>query len=234
MTIQFKQVEFSYPAMSSPLLVVDELKIQNGSKVFLHGRSGCGKTTLLSLIAGILTPTNGSIDVLGQRISEMKDGRRDEFRADHMGFIFQIFNLIPYLSIIENILLTTRFSKARRAATANRSRSIEKEAKRLLTAMELSTDEDFLAKKVHELSLGQQQRVAAARAFIGSPDIIIADEPTSALDEESRNSFLNILFEECQQNATTLIYVSHDSSKSDRFDAKIDLHLLNQARTSLS
>ena len=223
MSIKFNQVQFRYPKMNQPLLDIQSLRIASGEKIFLHGASGSGKTTLLSLIAGVLIPNQGSIEILDRNTTEMRPSQRDQLRADHLGFIFQIFNLIPYLSIMENVLLTTRFSNKRKSQALRQNSSLVEEACRLLAALQLPTTETFLKKSITELSVGQQQRVAAARAFIGSPEIIVADEPTSALDNESRDRFVGTLFTECQKNDTTLIYVSHDDSMANRFDRKLDI-----------
>ncbi|MEM1001528.1 MAG: ATP-binding cassette domain-containing protein, partial [Bacteroidota bacterium] len=137
--------------------------------------------------------------------------------ADHIGYIFQMFNLLPYLSVVENVTLPCSFSKHRFNKVAGNDKKVDDEAVRLLSKLGLS-DSKLLSKPVTELSLGQQQRVAACRALIGSPEILIADEPTSALDADAQESFLELLSEECSNNDITLIFVSHDERLSNGFD----------------
>ena len=148
---------------------------------------------------------------------------------DHIGFIFQLFNLLPYLSIEENVMLPLSFSsiRARRAGRTKLDRL--NEARRLLKALALE-EEQAEKSPVIELSVGQQQRVAAARALIGSPELIIADEPTSALDADLRHSFLELLFGECKKAGSTLLFVSHDSTLSDFFNRKASMDELNHLR----
>lgn len=195
------------------------LEVAKGEHVFLIGPSGSGKTTLLNLITGVLAPSKGQIEILGQNLSAMRSASRDAFRADSFGIIFQLFNLIPYLSVIENVLLPLRFSAKR---NRNIDGSPEVAAVQLLKNLGLG-DELFHKNRCADLSVGQQQRVAAARALLGSPEIIIADEPTSALDSDSREEFLGSLFTQCEAHNTTLLFVSHDSSLRNRFSRVLSL-----------
>jgi putative ABC transport system ATP-binding protein len=198
---------------------VDSLEIGHGESVFIQGESGSGKTTLLSIIAGILSPSSGSVRVLGRELGGMPPAMRDQFRADHIGFIFQQFNLLPYLGMKDNVALVTRFSRRRRA---NSRKESEQEIRRCLAALGLD-DHDIGTRSVRDLSVGQQQRVAIARALLGSPELVIADEPTSALDAKSRDTFLSVLFRECERSGATLLFVSHDPSLSGRFDHCLEL-----------
>jgi len=198
-----------------------ELSVGQGDKIFIQGVSGSGKTTLLSLLAGVLKPDGGRITLLGQDITQMNSAARDRFRADHIGFIFQQFNLIPYLSVIENVMLACAFSHRRKARTQSKN-GVETCAEQLIERLGLS-EPALLKKPVVELSVGQQQRVAAARSLIGSPEMIIADEPTSSLDDANRKTFLELLFNECEEAGTTLIFVSHDTGLSARFDRTVHL-----------
>ena len=198
--------------LSLPALTVDV-----GKSLFLHGPSGVGKSTLLNLIGGVLLPERGGVAVLGQRLAEMRAARRDAFRADHLGFIFQQFNLIPYLSVLDNVLLPCRFSR-RRAARAG---SPANEALRLLAALDL--DASLADVAAATLSVGQQQRVAAALSLIGRPEIIIADEPTSALDAPRQAAFINLLLSEAKAAGSTVVFVSHDPRLSVHFDASLAL-----------
>lgn len=198
--------------------------------MFLRGPSGSGKSTLLSLIAGVITPDQGTIEVLGRNLGTLGAAARDSFRADHIGFIFQMFNLIPYLSVVENVALPCGFSRLRRARALRAASSIEAEAVRLLVQLDIGHGE-MLRRPVTELSVGQQQRVAAARALIGAPELIIADEPTSALDADRRTTFLDLLFRECAREQTALLFVSHDASLAPAFDRALDFAQLNRAGT---
>ncbi|MBE0374362.1 putative ABC transport system ATP-binding protein [Pseudoalteromonas flavipulchra NCIMB 2033 = ATCC BAA-314] len=194
--------------------------------MFLHGPSGSGKSTLLGLIAGTLDCQQGEIEIAGTNASALSRGQRDKFRADHIGTIFQNFNLLPYLSPVENVTLGCEFSKKRRQNISSQNKSLEQEAKLLLS--DLGIDEHTQQRSVAELSIGQQQRVAAARAFIGRPEIIIADEPTSALDADSRDGFIKLLFSQAAVYSASILFVSHDKSLAPLFDRQISLPDLQQ------
>jgi len=207
------------------VLDIDAFRVEAGERVFLRGPSGSGKSTLLGLIAGVLQPQAGRISVLGDDMSKLPAARRDRLRADRMGVIFQMFNLVPYLSVTGNVLLPLRFSPARRKAAGSDPQA---EARRLLARLGL-TDESLLERRVSDLSVGQQQRVAAARALIGSPSLVIADEPTSALDADARDRFINLLSEEVERSGASLLFVSHDASLAGLFTRAADLTKMNKA-----
>ena len=224
--LDLKNVCFSWKNSGRELLNLPELLVEQHDHVFLQGPSGSGKSTLLALVGGILVSESGTLKVLGTEIKSLSSSARDSFRVDHIGFIFQLFNLLPYLSIEENVMLPLSFSKIR-AKRAGRTKIDQvNEAHRLLKALALG---EQLAEKspVTELSVGQQQRVAAARALIGNPELIIADEPTSALDADLRHSFLELLFGECKKAGSTLLFVSHDSTLSELFNRKISMYEIN-------
>ncbi|MGB5803956.1 MAG: ABC transporter ATP-binding protein [Vibrio anguillarum] len=212
------------------IIDINTLHIQKGQHLFIEGPSGSGKSTLLNLLAGVLTAQSGEVCILGQQLNNLSSSQKDHFRSNHIGFIFQQFNLIPYLSVIDNIILPCSFSAQRKSKALQRSVSLKAEAIRLLNALGL-TEPELLQRSVNELSVGQQQRVAAARAMFGSPEIIIADEPTSALDNDHRQSFIKILFDECEKADITLIFVSHDGTLKQHFDRHITLQQLNQVPT---
>ena len=212
---------------SEDVLAIDELRIEASQRVFLFGPSGCGKSTLLSLVGGVLVPREGSVEILGENLSQMKGAARDRVRADHIGFIFQQFNLVPYLSVVDNVCLPCRYSRRRSDRAVEADGSLEESAARLLSS--LGIDEGLRARKSTELSVGQQQRVAAARALIGRPELIIADEPTSSLDADRRREFINLLLSECDRANSTVVFVSHDKSLATHFDSSIDLQLTNTA-----
>ena len=208
-----------------PVLKIDAFEVNRGEHVFLHGPSGSGKTTLLGILGGILEPGRGRVEVLGRNLSGLSRRERDRFRGSHFGFIFQMFNLIPYLSVTENIMLPCKVSPARGARVKG---SLETEAKRLASSLEIDA---ALTRPVTALSVGQQQRVAAARALMGSPEIIIADEPTSALDSDRREKFLSLLFAEASRSAATVLFVSHDRALEKMFQRTVSLPEVNQVAT---
>ena len=224
--LEIKNLNFRWKNSSNLLLDIPEFKVKKHEHVFLQGPSGSGKSTLLALIGGILLPESGRLKLLGQDVKNLSRSGRDSFRVDHIGFIFQLFNLLPYLTIEENVMLPLSFSSIRTKKTGKTKYDQIKEAKRLLKSLDL---EEQLAKKktVTELSVGQQQRVAVARALIGNPELIIADEPTSALDSDLRKSFLKLLFAECKKAGSTLIFVSHDSTLENFFNRIISMEEIN-------
>ncbi len=223
--IDISGLSFAWDGRDS-ILKIGSVQINRGERVFIEGPSGSGKSTLLSLIAGVIAPQEGKIIVNGTHLNALSGADRDRFRADHIGFIYQMFNLIPYLSVVENVTLPCRFSQRRREQSAGRSSTIEKEAMRLLNILGMDGARD-INKPATDLSVGQQQRVAAARALIGRPEIIIADEPTSSLDTDHRKAFIRLLFKECDRGKTTLVFVSHDRSLEKLFDRTIRLNDIN-------
>lgn len=221
--VVLENTEFAY-GTGPTVLRVRELRIERGEKVFIFGPSGSGKTTLLGLLAGVLRSDSGTVRVLGTDLGTLSSRRRDALRAAHIGYIFQMFNLIPYLSVQENIVLPCRLSAARRARL--NGTDPDAAARALAESLEIG---GLLHERVTRLSVGQQQRVAAARALIGAPELIVADEPTSALDSDRRAQFLQLLFERCSAAAATLIFVSHDRQLATLFDRAVSLAELNRA-----
>ena len=224
--IELKNLIFAWPKQAT-LLDIDEFRLEPGHSLFLKGPSGSGKTTLLGLLGGVQLAQSGSIHLLGQDLSTLSTSARDRFRVDHSGFIFQQFNLLPFLSVIDNVLLPCQFSQHRKQRAIERHGSMHTAAQTLLT--DLGLQPELHQQLAGELSIGQQQRVAAARALIGQPKLVIADEPTSALDADSREAFLHLLFAECQAAGASLLFVSHDQSLATLFDRSIDLSQLNRA-----
>jgi putative ABC transport system ATP-binding protein len=224
--VEIENIAFAWK-QGPQVLNVPAFRVEAGERVFLRGPSGSGKSTLLGLIAGVLAPQSGTIRVLGEDMSALSPSKRDRLRADHVGVIFQMFNLVPYLSVTGNVLLPLRFSPARRKAAGN---DAEGEARRLLARLGLD-DEALLSRRVSDLSVGQQQRVAAARALIGAPRLIIADEPTSALDADARDRFIALLSEEVTRTGASLLFVSHDASLAPLFTRAVDLAAINRAMT---
>ena len=197
------------------------------AKVLLVGPSGSGKTTLLGLIGGVQKAQRGTVQLLGTDLAALSAGARDRFRVDHTGYIFQQFNLLPFLSVAENVGLPCHFSKTRAERARQRHGSVAQASARLL--QHLGLPESLLDRRAEALSIGQQQRVAAARALIGQPELVIADEPTSALDADSREAFLQLLFTECREAGSSLLFVSHDQSLAPLFDRSLSLTDLNRA-----
>ncbi len=214
--VHLKNVQFSYPR-SAPLLEISELNIPQGERIFIQGASGSGKTTFLGLLTGILTPQSGSVEVLGQELTQLSSGRRDRFRGLEIGYIFQMFNLLPHLTVEENIALPCQIFPQKRKRLDG---SVREEIERLASVLELT---EHLKKSPLRLSVGQQQRVAVARALMGKPGLIVADEPTSSLDSDRRNEFLRLLFEQVSASNATLIFVSHDSLLADRFTRRLSM-----------
>jgi putative ABC transport system ATP-binding protein len=233
MVIDIHALRFRWQHPGPPVLDIAALQIAAGEQVFIAGPSGSGKSTLLGLLAGVTRPDEGSIRILDRPLQELSDAARDHFRADHVGYIFQMFNLIPYLSVLDNVLLPCRFSRLRRDKAVQRSGNLASEAMRLLQHLDMA-DPGLLQRPVTALSVGQQQRVAAARALMGAPELLIADEPTSALDADRRRAFVELLFRECRSAGSTLVFVSHDSSLAPLFGRVLDLTTLNRADSALA
>lgn len=207
--VRLAGLRFAWPGQAQPCLDIGQFTVARGESVFVQGESGSGKSTLLALLGGVLLPQQGELRVLDTPLPRLSAGARDRFRVDHIGFIFQQFNLIPYLSVVENVLLPCRFSPRRAQRARQRGASLADEAQRLLAALDL--DPALGRRPVTQLSVGQQQRVAAARAMIGAPELVIADEPTSSLDAARQAAFLDLLAAECRHAGATLIFVSHDA-----------------------
>ncbi|MET0544465.1 MAG: ABC transporter ATP-binding protein [Variovorax sp.] len=227
--VSLERLRFAWPRTAAPVIDIESFVVQAGETVFLHGPSGCGKSTLLSLMAGVLVAGEGRALLLGHDWAKLSGSRRDRTRVAHVGYIFQQFNLLPYLSVLDNVLLPCRFS-ARRGAQASRDGTPRAQAGQLLARMGL--DASLWDRQALQLSVGQQQRVAAARALVGQPELIIADEPTSALDEDRRDAFLDTLLGACEANRSALVFVSHDRRIGERFGRHVLLPEINRAALS--
>ena len=224
--VELDRVVYRWPGQSEACLEIPELTVAVGERVFLYGPSGSGKSTLLGVLGGVNIAQSGRVSVLGQDLQRIGRRATDRWRAAHIGFIFQQFNLLPWLSPIDNVLLPTTFS-TERLARASSERSLPDEAARLLTQLDLAPA--LWRRPSAELSVGEQQRVAAARALIGAPEIVIADEPTSALDAARQLAFVDLLLRECQAAQATLIFVSHDDRLAAHFDRHLSLSEINRA-----
>ena len=216
-TIHLDSVRFYWSKVADFKIYIPKLEIGRGEKVLLLGESGSGKTTLLSLICGFLSPISGDIFLNEQKLNDLKANKKDQFRSDNIGIIFQQFNLLPYANVIDNITLPLYFSKNRDSRVTNHRET----ALNLCRSLQLS--ESTIAMQANKLSVGQQQRVAVARALIGNPSLIIADEPTSSLDASTQKKFLDLMFRQIEEHKSTLLMVSHDSSISNYFDRTINI-----------
>lgn len=220
--IAIDQLKFKWPGSENWLIDIPSLTVRSGERVFIQGASGSGKSTFLNLICGARKPDAGSIVVAGYHFDTLGHRKKDEVRRDNIGLIFQTFNLVPYLSVRKNIELGAYFSKQKTLEIQHLKTSITEETSRLMAALDLDPN-SYGDKAARNLSVGEQQRVAAARALIGRPKLVIADEPTSALDTLHRNQFLKLLLQECEHASSALIFVSHDPTLAPFFDRKIQL-----------
>lgn len=211
--ISLQSVHYAWGRQDAPLLMINDLRIAAGEKVFLFGPSGSGKSTLLNLITGVVSPRAGSIQVLGTDVTRLTNRQRDQFRASHMGIIFQQFNLIPYLNAVDNLRMRIEFLPREQHQSALAQIPI------LLARLGLV---EVAQRQSHQLSMGQQQRVALARALLGNPRMVVADEPTSALDSDLRETFMQLLFELLDEK-TSLVFVSHDHTLASRFDRVLNI-----------
>ena len=226
--LRITDLVFRWPRQAAVCLDIPSFELAAGERIFLHGPSGSGKSTLLGLLGGVALPQRGRIELLGTDITRLSGRARDRFRADHIGFLFQQFNLLPWLSAMDNVLLPCTFSARRRERAGSAPRA---EAERMLRHLDL--DAASWDKPAGELSVGQQQRVAAARALIGRPEILIADEPTSALDAERQQVFIDLLLQESAAVGAALVFVSHDWRLAAHFDRSIALQEINSAAKEL-
>ncbi|WP_334019703.1 ABC transporter ATP-binding protein [Alteromonas sp. S015] len=207
--IEVSNLQFSYTKESPPVIDIKAWQVSQGEHVFLSGPSGSGKSTLLNLLCGTLTPTQGDIALLAQPFSALSNRQRDKFRARNIGVVFQQFNLIPYLSVAQNINAAVYFANTNVGKTA-----ADAKLRDLLDKLQLPSH--VLHAKADALSIGQQQRVAIARALINDPQLLIVDEPTSALDTDARDSFMSLLKDVAGES--TMIFVSHDKAMESYFD----------------
>lgn len=212
LALKISELSFAWPGKNGFRLSIDNWQVQAAKNVFLYGPSGSGKSTLLNLLSGVIPAQSGSIEVLAQELTVLSARQRDRFRAKHIGMIFQQFNLLPYLSGEQNIQLAYHFNGKKNQLNSDYAQNLYEQ---------LSLSDKLLQQQASTLSVGQQQRIAVARALISQPELIIADEPTSALDTQLRDSFVNLLL----TNATdsTVIFVSHDRSLVSLFDQQYDI-----------
>jgi putative ABC transport system ATP-binding protein len=221
LVVNMTNVRFTWPGSRRFAISIKAFSLARGERLLLLGPSGSGKSTFLSLLAGIVVADQGAVTVLGTDLDKLSGTARDRFRAEHFGIIFQQFNLLPYASVLDNTMLPLSFAPSRRARAAAAG-SAESKARSLLVTLGLAASMIDGARAA-SLSVGQQQRVAAARALIGAPELIIADEPTSSLDRAHQLAFLDLLFAELDTAGTSLIMVSHDETLASRFSRIVRL-----------
>lgn len=211
--IDISSLSYSYPKAALETLHIPHWQVDVGEHVFLQGASGSGKSTLLQLLCGLKVGV-GKLRIAGAALGQLSQAKRDQFRARHIGMVFQQFNLIPYLSAVDNVLIA--------ANLAGFTKDAKKQAEHLLNQVGLS--HAAWRQAANGLSIGQQQRVAIARALINSPDLLLLDEPTSALDEANQMLFINALMHhlECHPT-TTVVFVSHDARLASYFERSINL-----------
>lgn len=219
--LEMQAVTHRWPGARADAVRIDHLALRAGQRLLVQGASGSGKSTLLALAAGVHAAQQGQVHLLGRNWNELRAAARDARRVDHVGYIFQQFNLLPYLGVLDNVALPCRFSTRRAQRAVAASGSIEAAARELLR--QLGLGEDLLGRRASALSVGQQQRVAAARALIGQPELVIADEPTSALDEDLRDDFMALLLRHCEQAGSALLFVSHDRRLAGHFTEVLQL-----------
>ncbi len=212
LAVAVKNLEFAYPN-NSPLLRIQHFALEAGRHCFVEGASGCGKSTFLGLLSGMLLPSKGDVWIQNTNIVTMTPAQRDRFRGVSIGYLAQMFNLIPYLSAHDNICLPL---------SLHRTPLDSRRRKRLQELIDILDVSSFLNRSARELSVGQQQRVAAARAFVLEPALVIADEPTSSLDERQKNNLMQCLMDMAQHRSVSLIVASHDLELKKYFPMTFD------------
>ena len=218
--IQISELEFQYRP-GEFCLRVPQMSVSKGTTVAVIGPSGSGKTTLLQLVAGILVPSAGNLTVAGLEVSALDQAARRAFRIRQVGLVFQEFELLDHLTVLDNILLTCRITPTVQLRAEHRERAAE-------LAREVGIF-DKLSRYVRKLSQGERQRVAICRALLLEPPLLLCDEPTGNLDPANKAHVLDILFEYIHRNDTTLLAVTHDHTLLTRFDETVDFERLHAA-----
>ena len=220
--VSIKNVEMIYDDNGTKIeaLKLKKLEIKNGEKVAFIGSSGCGKTTLFNMISGMITPTKGSVVVEDVDLTTLREVERDLFRANHIGYIFQDFNLFPEFTVLQNVVLPMSFSKRYSKS------EMEKEAIGMLERVGLK---DKVNQKVKTLSGGEKQRVAIARSIVNKPNIILADEPTGNLDYKNGQKIMDLIIQIAKEEKATLLVITHNNAQLEMFDRSVNIEELNEA-----
>jgi putative ABC transport system ATP-binding protein len=218
LALDLEDLHVGWPGQDE-LFVLANLRLEKGQSLFISGSSGSGKTSLLSVLSGVLVARRGRCRVLGHDFSALASTARDRVRGESLGIIFQQFNLLGFMSVLDNVLMPTQLFVRRNEDACRLHGSALKQAQSLLE--QLGVAPQFWGQAAHQLSVGQQQRVAAARAFMGQPSLVLADEPTSALDDLHRDRFLELLASVGGQAGASLVVVSHDQRLANRFDQRL-------------
>lgn len=204
--LDIRGLRFSYPGAREPVLEIDQLTLEQGEQVLLTGGSGSGKSTLLHLIAGLIDPQAGMISVAGRSIHKLHGPDRDRFRGRHVGLVFQTHQLLPGFTALENVEMAMTFTSIPASEHGQRARD---------TLDRLGIERP--GARPDDLSVGQQQRVAVARALVTGPELLLADEPTASLDPDNAASTIELIQEVCRERHAALLLVSHDPTLRQRF-----------------
>jgi putative ABC transport system ATP-binding protein len=216
--IELRELYFRYPGSGAFELSIPGLSIQAGESVALVGPSGSGKTTLLGLLAGILRPDRGSLRVSGTDLASLGERQRRQFRIRQVGQVFQAFELLHYLTVLENVMLPHFIHDAGRSAAESRERAME-----LLAETGLA---NRAGDRPNELSQGEQQRVAVCRALLNRPALLLADEPTGNLDPDNKRNVVELLLQQSKRGGNTLLMVTHDRALLEPFTTVLDIQAL--------
>ena len=200
-----------------PILDIPRFLVGEGEQVLLMGRSGSGKTTLLHMIAGLTVPDSGTIEIAGRDVFKLNEVNRDRFRAQHLGYVFQTFNLLPGFSALENVLLAMAFT----GRPVDRARAVA-----LLDRVGLSKR---MTHKPGQMSVGEQQRVSVARSLVNKPALLLADEPTASVDARHQQQIIDLIRETCREENVSLVLVTHSTQVAEQFDRVEQLEQLNRA-----
>lgn len=210
--LSIRDLKFRYEPAGPWTVEIAQLDVRAGEQVLLTGGSGSGKSTLLHLVSGLVDPAEGSVLIAGHNIHDLRGARRDLFRGRHVGVIFQTFNLLHGFSALENVMAAMMFGTIPRAEHAGRAR-------RLLEHLGI----ERVDAPADRLSVGQQQRVAVARALACDPVLVLADEPTASLDPENSDAAIRLIQEACREKSAALVCVSHDPAMTERFERRVRL-----------